>query len=78
MRERAAEFLEADVLAGDGLDDVRTGDEHVRRLVDHDDEVGDRRGVDGAARARPEHQGHLRDDARGDRVAVEDLGVEAE
>jgi hypothetical protein len=26
---RAAEVLEADVLAGDGLDDVGSGDEHV-------------------------------------------------
>jgi hypothetical protein len=32
----AAEVLHRDVLAGDGLDDVGAGDEHVRGLVDHD------------------------------------------
>ena len=29
VRARAAELLHRDVLAGDGLDDVRPGDEHV-------------------------------------------------
>ena len=47
----AAELLHRDVLAGDGLDDVGPGDEHVGGAVDHDREVGDRGGVDVAARA---------------------------
>ena len=64
VRARAAELLELDVLAGDRLDDVGAGDEHVRGLVDHDDEVGDGGGVDGAAGARAHDQRDLRDDAR--------------
>ena len=53
VRPGAAEVLERDVLAGDGLDDVRAGDEHVRGLVDHQREVGERRRVDVAAGAEP-------------------------
>ena len=68
----------ADVLAGDRLDDVGTGDEHVGLLVDHDGEVGDRGGVDRAAGARAHDQRDLRDDAGGHHVAVEDVAVEAE
>ena len=73
-----AQLLHRHVLAGDRLDDVRAGDEHVRGLVDHHGEVGDRRGVDRAARARAHDQGDLRDDAAGPHVAEEDLAVEAE
>jgi hypothetical protein len=64
VAHRAAELLELDVLAGDGLDDVGAGDEHVRRLLHHEDEVGDRRRVDRAARARAHDQRDLRDHAR--------------
>jgi hypothetical protein len=75
---RPAEVLEPDILAGDGLDDIRPGDEHVRGLVDHHGEVGDRRRVDRAARARAHDQGDLRDDPGRDHIAVEDLTVEPE
>jgi hypothetical protein len=46
VRARAAELLERHLLAGDRLHDVRAGDEHLRGLVDHHDEVGQRGGVD--------------------------------
>ena len=73
-----AELLHGDVLAGDGLDDLRAGDEHVARLAHHEDEVGDRGAVDGAAGGRAHDHGDLRDDpARAD-VAEEDVGVAAE
>ena len=74
----AAELLHRDVLAGDGLDDVGPGDEHVRGAVDHDREVGDRGGVDVPAGAGAHDHADLRDDARGVHVALEDLAVEAE
>ena len=74
----AAELLDADVLAGDGLDDVGTGDEHVRGLVDHDGEVGDGGGVDGATGARAHDERDLRDDPGRVDVAAEDLAVEPE
>ena len=75
---RPAELLELDVLAGDGLDHVGAGDEHVRGLVDHHGEVGDGGGVDGAAGARAHDQRDLRDDARAEHVAAEDLAVQAQ
>ncbi len=75
---RAAERLEVDLLAGDRLDDVGAGDEHVRGLLHHEDEVGDRRRVDRAARARAHDQADLRDDARALDVAHEDVAVGAE
>jgi hypothetical protein len=78
VRPTAAEVLEVDLLAGHRLDDVRAGDEHVAGLVDHHGEVGDRRGVHRAARARAHDQRDLRDDAGGADVAEEDVAVEAE
>ena len=78
MRVRAAELLEPDLLAGHGLDHVGPGDEHVRRAVDHEREVGERGRVDGAARARAHDQRDLRYHAGRHHVAVEDLGEQAE
>ena len=75
MRRRAPELLERHVLAGHGLHDVGPGDEHVRRLLDHEHEVGDRRRVHGPAGARPHHERDLRDDTRSLDVAPEDLRV---
>ena len=74
----AAELLHGDVLAGDGLDHVGSGDEHRGGLVDHDGEVGDRGGVDVAAGAVAHDQADLRDDAGGVDVAAEDLAVQAQ
>ena len=75
----AAEVLEGDLLAGHRAHHVGAGDEHVRLLANHEDEVGDRRAVDGTARARPEDHRYLRHHARGAHVAREDapVGVEA-
>ena len=78
VRAGPAQLLHRHVLAGHRLDHVRSGDEHVRGLVDHHGEVGDRGGVDRAARARPHHQRDLRDHPGGADVAEEDLPVEAE
>ena len=74
----AAEVLLGHLLVGDGADDLRAGDEHVARLLDHQDEVGDRRRVHRAAGARPHDGGDLRHHAGGERVAQEDVGVAAE
>jgi hypothetical protein len=78
VAHRAAEFLQGDVFAGHRLHDVRAGDEHVARLADHEDEVGHRRAVHGAARTGPENHRDLRDDARRQHVAVEDAAVGGE
>ncbi len=75
---RAAQLLEAHLLAGHRLDHVGAGDEHVRGLLHHEDEVRDRRGVDGAARARAHDQADLRDHAGAPDVAHEHVSVGAE
>src|SRR4051794_33195079 len=78
MCGRSAEALGIDVLVGYGLHDIRAGDEHVARPLDHDGEVRDRRRIHGAARTWPHDDGQLRNDAGGERVAEEDVGVAAE
>ncbi len=75
MRGRSAQHLEGDVLASYRTHDIRSGDEHVRGLLDHEDEVGERRRVHGAAGARPEDDADLRDDARGADVPEEHAAV---
>ena len=62
---------------GHRLIDVRAGDEHVARVLDHEDEIGDRRRVNGAARARAHDRRDLRDHAHEARCA-EDVGVSGE
>ncbi len=78
VRHRAAELLEGHLLAGHRLHDVGAGDEHVRRPLDHQDEVGHRRRVDGAAGARPHDERDLRDHAGALNVPPEDLRVAGE
>ena len=78
VRGRAAEILERHLLAGHGLHHVGAGDEHVRRALDHEDEVGDRRRVDRAAGAGAHHQRDLRHDAGRLHVPPEDLRVPGE
>ena len=75
VRRRAAELLEADLLAGHGLHHVGPGDEHVRRPLDHQHEVGHRRRVDRPAGRRAHDERDLRDHSRGLDVAPEDLRV---
>ena len=57
---------------------LRSGDEHVRSLLDHGSEVSHDRRVDGAARARPHDDGELRHHARRVDVALEDVRVPRE
>ena len=78
VRVGAAELLERDLLAGDGLHDVGAGDEHVRRALDHQHEVGHRGRVDGAAGAGAHHERELRHDAGELHVPPEDLRVAGE
>ena len=78
MAHRPAELLELDLLAGHRLDHLGAGDEHVRGLLDHEDEVGHGGGVDGAAGARAHDQADLRDHAGALDVADEDVAVGAQ
>jgi hypothetical protein len=51
-------------LVSDGLDDLRASNEHVARVLNHKDEIGERRRVNGTTSARTHDQGDLRNDAR--------------
>ena len=75
---RASKRVEGHVLARRHPDDLGARDEHVAHPVDHESEVGDRRRVHGAPRARAEDQAQLGDDAARLDVAPEDLGVTGE
>src|SRR5690606_27351353 len=78
VRQCSTEFLERDVLAGHRLDHARPGDEHVRRLVDHDGEVGEGGRVDVSAGAGAHDQGDLRDNPGGMGVTAENLAVQTQ
>ena len=78
MDRGAAEFFRRHRLVGDGLHHVRAGHEHVARVAHHEDEIGHRWRIDVAARARAHDHGNLRDDARGEHVALEHLAVAAQ
>ena len=78
VRRGAAELFLAHRFVGDGADHVGTRDEHVARALDHEDEIGDRGRIHGAARARAHHARQLRNDAARERVAEKDVGVARE
>src|SRR3972149_5955602 len=71
----AAQTFHVDDLAGDRLDHFRTGQEHEGLFFDHDDHVGDGGRVSRAASAWSHDQTDLRDEARVQGVAAEDLRI---
>ncbi len=71
----ATEVLGVDVLAGDGLHHLRTGEEHVAGALGHEDEVGEGRGVNGTTGAGAHDGGNLGNHTRSEDVALEDLTV---
>ena len=75
MHFAAAKVGHGDGLAGRGLDHVRPGDEHVRVLTGHDDEVRQGRAVDGTAGAGAENQAQLGHEAAGLASLAEDAAV---
>ena len=75
MTPCATELLEAHLFAGHRLHDVGAGDEHVRRLAHHEDEVGHRRPVHRATGTRAQDDADLRDDTRRLHIAVEDAAI---
>jgi len=71
----AAELLGGHVLAGDLLDHLGAGEEHVGTLPHHDHEIGDGRRIDGAAGAGAQDHGDLGDHAGAEDVFQEDVRV---
>ena len=60
---------------GDGFDHARSGDEHVGRFLDHEDEVGYGGAVDRTTGARSHDAGDLGHNPAGPDIAVENLAV---
>ena len=77
LRLGPPKFLGGHDFAGDLLDDLRPGDEHLR-LVRLNDEIGQRRTVGRAARARSADQRDLRHRSGEHHVVVEDAPVAGE
>ena len=75
VRHGAAQILLGNIFVRNGFDDVRAGDEHVRRVARHENEIGDGRRIHGAARARAHDGADLRDHAAGQRVAQKNIGI---
>jgi hypothetical protein len=72
------ELFEGDIFAGNGLHDIGPGDEHMARLAHHEDEVGHRRRVDGAACAGAENHGDLGNNSGRLDIAPENATVTGE
>ncbi len=75
MRHRSAEVLFGNIFVRHRLDHIRPGDEHVRSIARHENKIGDRGGIHGAAGARPHDGADLRNHAAGQRVAQKNIGV---
>ncbi len=75
MRVGAAQLLHRDFLVRGGPDHVGTGEEHVRGVADHHDEISNRRGIHRAARAWTHDYGNLRDNSRRHHVAEKNIRV---
>ena len=72
------ELLLRHILARDGLDDLRPGEEHVAGALAHDVEVRQCGRVDSTPSAGTEDSGDLRDDTRGQDIVLEDIPVAAQ
>ena len=71
---RTTEGFHVHVLTGHGLNDVRAGNEHVRRLVHHDDVVSQGGGVRGTAGAGAHNDRNLRNHTGSAHVHTENIG----
>src|SRR5215204_763454 len=71
----AAQLLFCYFLVRNSLNNIRSGNEHIRRVFDHDVEISDRRTVNCAASTRPHDATDLRHNTTGKCVAEENIGV---
>ena len=78
MDPGAAQVLVGDDLIGDRLHHIGAGHVHVGGVLHHEDEVGDGGGIDVAAGAGAHDDADLGDDARGQGVLQEDVGIAGE
>ncbi len=75
MHLSATQLLYCYILTSHGLHYLRTGDEHIRVLLGHHDEVGQRGAIYRTTGTRTEDHADLRHYARRQDVTLEDLGI---
>ena len=76
--QSATQLFGGDLFVGHGLDHLGAGHEHVGRVFDHEDEVGQGRRVHRTTGRRPHDHADLRNHTRGHDVALEHLGIAAQ
>ncbi len=75
VRHRTTEFLRCDFFVRHRLDHIRAGHEHVRGVLDHEDEVGHRWRIHGTTCAGAHDHGDLRHHAGSQHVALKHIGI---
>src|SRR5215472_3452954 len=75
VRHGPAQLFLGDVFMRNRLNYIRPGDEHVRRVFDHNVEISDGRAVNSASSARPHDATNLRHDTACQSIAKEDIGI---
>ena len=78
MHGCSTEILGAHRLVGHRPHHIGAGDEHIARVLDHEDEIGERRSVDVATRAGTHDEGNLGDYPGRQDIALEHLAVARE
>lgn len=72
MSHGAAEFFCRDFFRRDRFDDRRAGEEHVRRIFNHEYKVHQGRAINGTTGTGPHDDGQLRNDAGSRRIVHKD------
>ncbi len=78
MHLGTTQLLNRHILTRHALHNLRAGDEHVRVLLGHHDEVRESRGVNRTAGTRAKDHTDLRHNARCKDITLEDLGITGE
>src|SRR5580765_894586 len=77
MSHRTAKFVLCNILMRNGFDHIRPCYEHIRRVLDHDVKVCDRRRIDRAAGTWAEDAAYLRYHATCERVSQKNVCIAA-
>ena len=78
VHARAAQIFLRHILARHCLDYLRPGEEHIRGILHHQDEIGQCRGIYRSACTRTENAGNLRNHTGCLDVTLEDIGITAQ
>ena len=78
MDRGPAQRFMGDLFIGHRLHHIRASDIHVGRVLHHEDEIGQRRAINIAARARAHNHRDLWDDTGREHILHEDVGIAGE